>query len=111
MSSVDGDKVIGTPSMRFDGVDHVEDQMQNGSAHSIEWAPNEEYYYNDDGHLNNSSYLDYRTPTNLDLPMIETIIIEIPNLPVIPIACVASAKPISRHCSRRWPPYARKNHR
>ena len=74
------------------------------------WALNEEYFYNDDGHLDNSSYLDYRIPTTLDLPMIEKIIIEIPRIPVIPIECVASAKSISRHCSRCWP-CARKNHR
>jgi CO/xanthine dehydrogenase Mo-binding subunit len=40
---------------------------------------NEEYYYNKDGQLDNSSYLDYRIPTSLDLPMIETVIVEVPN--------------------------------
>ena len=53
--------------------------MQGGSAQGIGWALNEEYYYSKDGHLDNSSYLDYRIPTSLDLPMIETIIVEVPN--------------------------------
>ena len=79
MPSRNGDKVIGTPPIRYGSVDCVEDQMQSGSVHSIGWALNEEYFYSDDGYLDNSSYLDYRIPTALDLPMIETIIIEIPN--------------------------------
>ncbi len=58
---------------------YVEGQMQGGSVQGIGWALNEEYHYNTDGHLNNSSYLDYRIPTSLDLPMIETIIVEVPN--------------------------------
>ena len=29
--------------------------------------------------MTNASYLDYRMPTCLDLPMIETIIVEVPN--------------------------------
>jgi len=40
---------------------------------------NEEYFYNDDGGMVNSTYLDYRMPTCYDLPMIDTIIIEVPN--------------------------------
>jgi CO/xanthine dehydrogenase Mo-binding subunit len=58
---------------------YVEGQMQGGSAQGIGWALNEEYYYGENGHLDNSSYLDYRIPTCLDLPMIETIIVEVPN--------------------------------
>ena len=53
--------------------------MQGGSVQGIGWALNEEYFYSDNGHLDNSSYLDYRIPTTLDLPMIETIIVEVPN--------------------------------
>ncbi len=33
----------------------------------------------DDGSMANTSYLDYRIPTSLDLPPIETIIVEVPN--------------------------------
>jgi xanthine dehydrogenase molybdenum-binding subunit len=40
---------------------------------------NEEYFYDSEGHLLNSSLLDYRMPTSLDLPMIDTILVEVPN--------------------------------
>ena len=39
---------------------------------------NEEYFLNDDGQVVNSSLLDYRLPTSLDLPMIDTVIVEVP---------------------------------
>ena len=44
----------------------------------IGWALNEEYYFSEDGHLANSSFLDYRMPTALDVPAIETVILETP---------------------------------
>ncbi|MXZ03821.1 MAG: xanthine dehydrogenase family protein molybdopterin-binding subunit [Chloroflexi bacterium] len=62
---------------------YVEGQMQGGAAQGIGWALNEEYYMSDDGVMSNSSYLDYRMPTSLDLPNIETVIVEVPN-PVHP---------------------------
>jgi CO/xanthine dehydrogenase Mo-binding subunit len=34
---------------------------------------------NDDGRMMNSSLLDYRMPTSLDLPMINTVIVEVAN--------------------------------
>ncbi|MBL8221183.1 MAG: xanthine dehydrogenase family protein molybdopterin-binding subunit, partial [Bryobacterales bacterium] len=58
---------------------YVEGQMQGGSVQGIGWALNEEYYMDDSGTMRNSSLLDYRMPTALDLPMIETIIVEVPN--------------------------------
>ena len=58
---------------------YVEGQMQGGVAQGIGWALNEEYVYDDDGRMLNASFLDYRMPTSLDLPMIETIIVEVPN--------------------------------
>ncbi len=58
---------------------YVEGQMQGGTAQGIGWALNEEYIYDSDGHLMNSTLLDYRMPTCPDLPMIETIIVEVPN--------------------------------
>ena len=58
---------------------YVEGQMQGGSAQGIGWALNEEYYVSPDGAMMNSSLLDYRMPTSLDLPMIETVIVEVPN--------------------------------
>jgi CO/xanthine dehydrogenase Mo-binding subunit len=58
---------------------YVEGQMQGGVAQGVGWALNEEYVYDDAGHLVNASLLDYRMPTSLDLPMIETVIVEVPN--------------------------------
>ncbi|MBL8175682.1 MAG: xanthine dehydrogenase family protein molybdopterin-binding subunit [Bryobacterales bacterium] len=58
---------------------YVEGQMQGGSVQGIGWALNEEYYMDESGTMRNSSLLDYRMPTTLDLPMIETIIVEVPN--------------------------------
>ncbi|MFN0170932.1 MAG: xanthine dehydrogenase family protein molybdopterin-binding subunit [Bryobacteraceae bacterium] len=58
---------------------YVEGQMQGGSVQGIGWALNEEYFMNDKGVMMNSSLLDYRIPTAYDLPMIETIIVEVAN--------------------------------
>ena len=58
---------------------YVEGQMQGGSVQGIGWALNEEYYMSQDGTMVNSSLLDYRMPTALDLPMIDTVIVEVPN--------------------------------
>jgi CO/xanthine dehydrogenase Mo-binding subunit len=58
---------------------YVEGQMQGGAVQGIGWALNEEYYYDDNGRMANSSFLDYRLPTTLDVPMIDTIIVEVFN--------------------------------
>ena len=58
---------------------YVEGQMQGGSVQGIGWALNEEYFMNDSGTMTNSSLLDYRMPTSLDLPMIDTVIVEVAN--------------------------------
>ncbi len=58
---------------------YVEGQMQGGSVQGIGWALNEEYFYDKQGVMNNSSLLDYRMPTSLDLPNINTIIVEVPD--------------------------------
>ena len=58
---------------------YVEGQMHGGAAQGVGWALNEEYVYDDEGHLLNSSFLDYRTPTALDLPMIDTVLVEVAN--------------------------------
>ncbi len=70
----------------------------------IGWALNEEYIYNAKGKLENPGFLDYRMPVASDLPMIETILVEVPNpqhpygvrgvgeVPIIPpIAAVGNA--------------------
>lgn len=58
---------------------YVEGQMQGGVVQGIGWALNEEYIHNGQGILENPSFLDYRIPVASDLPMIETIIVEVPN--------------------------------
>jgi CO/xanthine dehydrogenase Mo-binding subunit len=83
---------------------YVEGQMQGGVVQGIGWALNEEYFFNDQGHMANSSFLDYRMPTSLDLPMIDTVIVEVANpghpygargvgeIPIVPpIAAIANA--------------------
>jgi len=83
---------------------YVEGQMQGGAVQGIGWALNEDYYYNKEGQMVNNSLLDYRMPIALDLPMIDTVIVEVPNpghpyglrgvaeLPLIPpLAAIANA--------------------
>ena len=83
---------------------YVEGQMQGGVVQGIGWALNEEYYMNDEGSMVNSSFLDYRMPTSLDLPMIDTVIVEVANpghpfgvrgvgeVPIVPpMAAIANA--------------------
>ncbi len=57
----------------------VEGQYQGGAVQGIGWALNEEYIYGDDGKLQNASFLDYRMPVASDVPMIDTVIVEVPN--------------------------------
>ena len=58
---------------------YVEGQIQGGVVQGIGWALNEEYIYNDEGHLENAGFLDYRMPVASDLPMIEAVLVEVPN--------------------------------
>jgi CO/xanthine dehydrogenase Mo-binding subunit len=58
---------------------YVEGQMQGGAVQGIGWALNEEYFFDSNDQMRNASFLDYRMPTCLDVPMIETIIVEVPN--------------------------------
>jgi CO/xanthine dehydrogenase Mo-binding subunit len=62
---------------------YVEGQMQGGVVQGAGWALNEEYIHNQKGVMENPSFLDYRIPVASDLPMIETLIVEVPN-PVHP---------------------------
>ena len=83
---------------------YVEGQFQGGVAQGIGWALNEEYVYGADGRLQNPGFLDYRVPVASDLPMIDTVIVEVPNprhpygvrgvgeTPIVPpLAAVANA--------------------
>jgi CO/xanthine dehydrogenase Mo-binding subunit len=58
---------------------YVEGQYQGGVAQGIGWALNEEYIYGADGKLQNPGFLDYRVPVASDLPMIDAVIVEVPN--------------------------------
>ncbi|MFK7941369.1 MAG: molybdopterin cofactor-binding domain-containing protein, partial [Paracoccaceae bacterium] len=53
--------------------------IQGAVAQGIGWALNEGYIYSDDGTLENAGWLDYRMPVASDLPMIEPVIVEVPN--------------------------------
>ncbi len=92
---------------------YVEGQLQGGAAQGIGWALNEEYVYGKSGLLENASFLDYRMPVASDLPMIDTILVEVkPNprhpygakgvgeVPIVPpLAAVANA--VSRIVGKR----------
>jgi CO/xanthine dehydrogenase Mo-binding subunit len=82
----------------------VEGQIQGGVVQGIGWALNEEYFFSQEGGMVNSSFLDYRMPTSLDLPMIDTVIVEVANpghpygargvgeIPIVPpMAAIANA--------------------
>jgi CO/xanthine dehydrogenase Mo-binding subunit len=83
---------------------YVEGQMQGGAAQGIGWALSEEYLYDKTGKMDNASFLDYRMPVCSDLPMLDTVMIEVPNpkhpqgvrgvgeVPLVPpLAAVANA--------------------
>ncbi len=92
---------------------YVEGQLQGGAVQGIGWALNEEYIYNAQGRMDNPGFLDYRIPVASDLPMIETILVEVPNpshpygvrgvgeVPIVPpLAAVANA--VSRNTGIRF---------
>ena len=58
---------------------YVEGQMQGAMAQGIGWALNEGYVYGADGVLQNAGWLDYRMPVASDLPMLQALIVEVPN--------------------------------
>jgi CO/xanthine dehydrogenase Mo-binding subunit len=83
---------------------YVEGQIQGGAAQGIGWALNEEYIYNDKGQMENPGFLDYRVPVASDVPMIEAVLVEVPNprhpfgvrgvgeVPIVPpMAAIANA--------------------
>jgi CO/xanthine dehydrogenase Mo-binding subunit len=83
---------------------YVEGQVQGGVAQGIGWALNEEYIFDNDGRMENAGFLDYRVPVASDLPMIDTVLVEVANprhpfgakgvgeVPIVPpLAAVANA--------------------
>jgi CO/xanthine dehydrogenase Mo-binding subunit len=83
---------------------YVEGQVQGGVAQGVGWALNEEYIFDREGRMENPGFLDYRMPVASDLPMLEAILVEVPNprhpygakgvgeVPIVPpLAAVANA--------------------
>ncbi|HWF00770.1 MAG TPA: xanthine dehydrogenase family protein molybdopterin-binding subunit [Caulobacteraceae bacterium] len=83
---------------------YVEGQVQGGVAQGVGWALNEEYVFDTAGTMENPGFLDYRVPVASDLPMIDTVLVEVPNprhpfgakgvgeVPIVPpLAAVANA--------------------
>jgi len=56
----------------------VASQMQGGATQGIGWALYEGYAYDAQGRMLNPNLLDYKMPTYLDVPAIETILVEVP---------------------------------
>ena len=83
---------------------YVEGQVQGGVAQGVGWALNEAYIFDANGRMENPGFLDYRMPVASDLPMLDTILVEVPNprhpygakgvgeVPIVPpLAAVANA--------------------
>jgi len=83
---------------------YVEGQIQGGVAQGVGWALNEEYIFDREGRMENAGFLDYRVPVASDLPMIDCVLVEVPNprhpygakgvgeAPIVPpLAAVANA--------------------
>lgn len=70
----------------------VEGQIQGGVTQSIGYGLLEEMMYDEHGRLRNPSLLDYRQPTAVDIPDIETILIEVPS-PVGPYGARGVGEP------------------
>ncbi|MBX6375909.1 MAG: xanthine dehydrogenase family protein molybdopterin-binding subunit [Acetobacteraceae bacterium] len=92
---------------------YVEGQMQGGAVQGIGWALSEEYVYDRNGKVDNAGFLDYRMPVCSDVPMVDTVIIEVPNpkhpqgvrgvgeVPIVPpLAAVSNA--VYRATGRRF---------
>ena len=54
-------------------------QIEGGISQGIGWALTEGYTYDAHGRMTNTSLLDYRMPTTLDVPNLETVMVEFPN--------------------------------
>ena len=83
---------------------YVEGQVQGGVAQGVGWALNEAYIFDAAGRMENPGFLDYRMPVASDLPMLDAILVEVPNprhpygakgvgeVPIVPpLAAVANA--------------------
>ncbi len=58
---------------------HIEGQIHGAVAQGIGRALSEAYQFDEQGRMLNTSFLDYRMPTSVDVPPIETTLVEVPN--------------------------------
>lgn len=58
----------------------VEGQMEGGAAQGLGWGLWEQIVYAPDGRVLNPGFLDYHIPTALDLPDIQSVLVEVPTL-------------------------------
>ena len=56
----------------------IEGQLQGGATQGLGWALREAMVYDDLGQLLTGTFLDYALPTSVDVPVFETIIVEVP---------------------------------
>jgi len=56
----------------------VEGQLQGGATQGIGWALYEGYDYDASGQMRNPTLLDYKLPTMMDVPPIDTVLVEVP---------------------------------
>jgi CO/xanthine dehydrogenase Mo-binding subunit len=56
----------------------VEGQIQGGAVQGIGWGLYEGYQFDSKGDMLNPGFMDYKIPTATDVPMIETILVEVP---------------------------------
>jgi CO/xanthine dehydrogenase Mo-binding subunit len=56
----------------------VEGQMRGGAAQAIGWALFEELAYDDNGQLTTGSFLEYAVPVAEQVPVIDTLLVEVP---------------------------------
>src|SRR5579884_2902669 len=57
----------------------IQGQVYGGVTQGIGWALMEGLYYDDSGHLRTGSFVDYAMPSALEVPGIESILVEVPS--------------------------------
>ena len=56
----------------------VEGQMEGGAVQGLSWGLMEQMQYATDGRNVNANLLDYRIPTAMDVPYVESVVVEVP---------------------------------
>ncbi len=70
----------------------IEDQIHGGIAQGVGWALLEEMVYDEGGHLRTASFADYLLPTIVEIPLIESIVVEVPS-PLGPLGARGVGEP------------------